>query len=59
MDIEALKDRIENLLFQYWNEMPNEKPRYTLWFYSKGGVKEKTDDLLSALQHQFPASVRE
>lgn len=46
MDIEALKDRIENLLFQYWNEMPDEKPSYTSWFYSEGGVKEKTGNLL-------------
>ena len=27
-------DRVENMLWQYWNELPEPKPQYTKWFYS-------------------------
>jgi hypothetical protein len=43
MEIESLKVKIENLLFEYWKEMPKEKPTYTLWFYSEGGPREKNE----------------
>jgi hypothetical protein len=48
MKLDILREKIENLFFQYWSEMPKEKPTYTQRFYSTGGFQEKMPNLLLA-----------
>ena len=35
-----LRDKIDNLLFQYWESLPEPKKDYVNWWYGDGGVNE-------------------
>lgn len=35
-----LRKDLENLLFRYWEELPEPKKCYTEWFYGDGGFQE-------------------
>ena len=37
---------IENLLYEYWESLPNPKLPYTEWFYMNNGPKDFLDKLL-------------
>jgi hypothetical protein len=58
MNLEILKEKIENLLFQYWAELPSGKPSYTKWFFAEGGPQEKTADLILALRPRLELTKR-
>jgi len=41
LDIENIKLKIENLLYEIYEKLPENKPSYTAWYYSEGGIKDQ------------------
>ena len=37
---EELRLKLDNLLFKYWESLPEPKMFYTEWFYGEGGIRD-------------------
>lgn len=48
-DIGSPQDRLETMLTEQWNKVPEPKPTYARWFYGDGGPRDVIDELLNKM----------
>jgi len=51
-EIDSLQSRIETMLTEQWNEMPEPKPTYSAWFYGNGGPRDAIEKMLEGMRDQ-------